>query len=75
MATRQFTLSLPEELITQMQAGELENVTTQLSDAIRHQVRREAIGDYLAACESAGHDPLTDSDLREFRKLVGEEAG
>lgn len=75
MGTRDFTLSLPDEIVTRMQAGELDEVAAQLTDAVRQQVRREAIQDYLAACETAAHAPLTDSDLREFRKLVGEEPG
>ncbi|QSB12579.1 hypothetical protein JQS43_12670 [Natronosporangium hydrolyticum] len=74
MADRDFTMSLPADLVTRMQAGEVEQVTDYLVDVVRHQVRREAILDYLATCQAAGHPEVTDADLREFRKLVGEEA-
>lgn len=75
MATREFSISLPDELVTQLEAGEVEPVADYLGEAVRNQVRRAAVLDYLATCESAGHAPLSDADLREFRKLVGEEGG
>lgn len=72
---REFVLSLPDDLVERLEAGEVEEVSAALADAVRHQVRQTAIDDYLAACEAAGHPELTDTDLREFARLVGEEAG
>lgn len=75
MADREFALRLPEELVARLEAGEAEQVAGYLAEEVHRQVRRAAIEDYLAACEAAGHRRLTEEDLREFRRLVGEEAG
>lgn len=74
MATRELTVTIPDDLVSRMQAGELEVVAGYLGEMLHEQVREAAIRDYLQRCETAGHSPITDADLREFRKLVGEEA-
>lgn len=73
MGDREFALSLSEELVQRLEAGEVEQVSEQLAEQVRQQVRQAAINDYLAACEAAGHAALSEVDLREFSKLVGEE--
>lgn len=77
MATRQLsiTLDLPDEVAEQLAEGDVDAVTGFAGEAIRHQVRDAAIRGYLSECEAAGHAPLTDADLSEFRRMVGEEAG
>jgi hypothetical protein len=59
------------DVAARLAAGE--DVTTFVGDAIRHQVRREAIVSYLSDCESAGLEALSDDDLDEFRQLVGDD--
>lgn len=73
MGTREITVTIPDDLVTRMQAGELHVVRDYLGDNLHRDVREAAIHDYLAMCETAGHSPLTEADIREFRKLVGEE--
>jgi hypothetical protein len=71
MADREFTVRLPSDVAARLAAGE--DVTSFVGDAIRHQVRREAIATYLSDCDKAGLAPLSDDDLEEFRQLVGED--
>lgn len=71
MEDREFTVQLPGDVASRLAAGE--DVTSFVGDAIRHQVRREAIVTYLADCEAAGLGALSDEALVEFRQLVGED--
>lgn len=71
MAQREFTVTLPSDVAARLAAGE--DVSAHVGDAIRHQVRREAILTYLADCQEAGHVELTDDDLDDFRQTVGED--
>lgn len=77
MATRELTitLNLPDEVSEQLAEGDIDAVSQFADEAIRQQVRDAAIHGYLSECEAAGHPALTSSDLNEFRRMVGEEAG
>lgn len=69
MAHREFAVTLPSDVAERLAAGD--DVSDYVRDAIGHQVRREAILAYLNDCEQAGHAPLNDQDLDDFRQAVG----
>lgn len=74
MATRELSVTIPDDLVVRMQEGEIQVVAEYLGKTLHDEVRQAAIREYLARCEEAGHSPVSDADLREFQRLVGEEA-
>lgn len=71
--TNELTVSLPDDVADRLRAGNVDDVSSYVGEAVAGQVRQAAIRDYLDACEQAGHQPLNGDDLREFRRMVGEE--
>lgn len=73
MATKKVTVTLPEDVTARLGAGDIDNVSAYVTAAVRQQMRREAILGLLARCEAEGMPAVSDAEVAEFRRLVGED--
>jgi hypothetical protein len=72
VGTKKVTVSLPDEIVAQLNSGDID-LSSYVTDAVRRELVRDGVSQLLAALEADGSPPVTADELAEFCRLVGED--